>query len=66
MLVSPKHPSMSGFIIKIILISALISLGIKYLAPLLSIAPSPLNTLILIFTPFLLTVFALWRRTITD
>ncbi|MCA2618566.1 MULTISPECIES: hypothetical protein [unclassified Microcystis] len=57
---------MSGFIIKIILISALISLGIKYLAPLLSIAPSPLNTLILVFTPFLLMVFALWRRTITD
>ncbi|CCI28967.1 MULTISPECIES: hypothetical protein [Microcystis] len=57
---------MSGLIIKIILISALISLGIKYLAPLLSIAPSPLNTLILVFTPFLLTVFALWRRTITD
>ncbi|MCA2552214.1 MAG: hypothetical protein IM466_00220 [Microcystis sp. M04BS1] len=57
---------MSGFIIKIILISALISLGIKYLAPLLSIAPSPLNTLILVFAPFLLTVFALWRRTTTD
>ncbi|WP_253256997.1 hypothetical protein [Microcystis aeruginosa] len=57
---------MSGFIIKIILISALISLGIKYLAPLLSIAPGPLNTLILVFTPFLFTVFALWRRTITD
>ncbi|MBC1195633.1 hypothetical protein H0901_10240 [Microcystis aeruginosa BLCCF158] len=57
---------MSGFIIKITLISALISLGIKYLAPLLSIAPGPLNTLILVFTPFLLTVFALWRRTTTD
>ncbi|WP_409817028.1 hypothetical protein [Microcystis sp.] len=48
------------------MISALISLAIKYLAPLLSIAPGPLNTLILVFTPFLLTVFALWRRTITD
>ncbi|MCA2759486.1 MAG: hypothetical protein IM468_12980 [Microcystis sp. M145S2] len=48
------------------MISALISLGIKYLGPLLSITPSPFNTLILVFTPFLLTVFALWRRTITD
>jgi hypothetical protein len=57
---------MSGFLLKILLISALISFAIKYLAPLLSIAPSPLNSLILVFTPALVTIFALGRRTIAD
>lgn len=57
---------MSGFLLKILLISALISLAIKYLAPLLSIAPSLFNSLVLVLTPALVIIFALARRTIAD
>jgi hypothetical protein len=50
-------------IIKVLLISTLISIFIKYIAPSLAIAPTPLNALIGVFTPtIILGVYLLTNR----
>ncbi|MEA5506329.1 hypothetical protein VB735_25105 [Halotia wernerae UHCC 0503] len=51
-----------GFVIKLFLISALISLLIKYVAPSLSIPATATNGLILVFLPIVILAIALlWR-----
>ncbi|MBR8831836.1 MAG: hypothetical protein N5P05_002181 [Chroococcopsis gigantea SAG 12.99] len=50
------------FLVKLLLLSALISLGIKYIGPVLKIAPNDLNALlgVLIF-PLFMTGVLWWR-----
>jgi hypothetical protein len=58
----------SLFVVKVLVLSTLISVGIKYGAPSLAIAPSVTNALILVFSPTLmvamLLVTRLWRSEI--
>jgi hypothetical protein len=56
----------SRFILKILLVSAVISAAIKYLAPFLSIAPTPINALLLVLSPTILTGLVLWRRSLNS
>jgi Na+-translocating ferredoxin:NAD+ oxidoreductase RnfE subunit len=54
----------SRFLLKILFISAVISVAIKYLAPLLAVSPTPLNALVLVLAPTIVMTLALWRRSI--
>ncbi len=51
-----------GFVLKLFLLSALISLLIKYVAPSLSIPATATNGLIFVFLPIVILAIALlWR-----
>lgn len=52
----------AGFILKVLLISAGLSILIKYGGPILSIPATPTNALTLVFVPTLIMAIALlWR-----
>ncbi|MBC1241895.1 hypothetical protein [Nostoc linckia] len=52
----------SGFLVKLFLISALISALIKYVAPYLSISATTTNALIIVLLPIAVVAIALlWR-----
>ncbi len=52
----------SGFVVKLFLISALISALIKYVAPYLSISATTTNALIIVLLPIAVVAIALlWR-----
>ncbi|WP_373528626.1 hypothetical protein [Nostoc sp.] len=51
-----------GFILKLLLLSALVSVLIKYAAPSLSISATATNALIIVFLPIaIIAVALLWR-----
>ncbi|MEH2117073.1 hypothetical protein [Nostoc sp.] len=51
-----------GFVLKLLLLSALLSVLIKYAGPSLSILPTATNALIIIFLPIVIMAIALlWR-----
>ncbi|MBW4673918.1 MAG: hypothetical protein KME52_07795 [Desmonostoc geniculatum HA4340-LM1] len=51
-----------GFVLKLLLLSALISVLIKYVAPSLSISATATNTLIIVLLPSVMMAIALlWR-----
>jgi Na+-translocating ferredoxin:NAD+ oxidoreductase RnfE subunit len=54
----------SRFLLKILLVSAVISVTIKYLAPLLAVSPTPLNALVLVLAPTIVLTLALWQRSL--
>jgi len=54
----------TGFILKVLLISAGLSILIKYGGPILSIPATPTNALLLVLVPTLLVAIALWLRTL--
>lgn len=54
--------TMVGFILKVFLLSLLISMAIKYLAPPLAIPASTTNAVVAIAFPPLVMGLALWRR----
>ena len=51
-----------GFVLKLLLLSALLSLLIKYVGPNLSIPPTATNALIIVLLPIVIMAIALlWR-----
>ena len=56
----------AGFILKVLLISAGLSVLIKYGGPNLSIPATPTNTLIAVFLPTLIMAIGLWGRTLKN
>jgi hypothetical protein len=54
----------AGFILKVLLVSAGLSILIKYGGPILSIPATPTNALMLVFVPTLIVAIALWQRTL--
>ena len=54
----------TAFILKVLLISAGLSILIKYAGPILSIPATPTNALLLVLVPTLLVAIALWLRTL--
>lgn len=54
----------TGFILKVLLISAGLSILIKYGGPILSIPATPTNALLMVLVPTLLVAIALWLRTL--
>lgn len=52
----------TGFILKVLLISVALSLLIKYGGPTITILPTPINVLILVFMPTLVMAIALGTR----
>jgi len=56
----------TGFILKVLLISAGLSILIKYGGPILSIPATPTNALLLVLVPTLLVAIALWLRTLNQ
>ncbi|PSB00508.1 hypothetical protein C7B64_23125 [Merismopedia glauca CCAP 1448/3] len=52
----------SWFVVKVLVLSALISVGIKYGAPSLNMAPSTTNALILVFSPTVIMAVLLGNR----
>ncbi|MEG3436553.1 hypothetical protein V0288_05425 [Pannus brasiliensis CCIBt3594] len=52
----------ASFLGKILILSAAISVAIKYLAPFLPVSPTPLNAICLVLAPFTVLTIALWRR----
>lgn len=58
----PIMQNQTGFIIKVLIISAAVSIFIKYGGPNLGITATPINALILVFLPTLILAIALmWR-----
>jgi hypothetical protein len=60
----------AGFILKVLILSAIISVSIKYGGPSLAIAPSVTNALILVFSPTLIVAMLLgtrlWRSRLSE
>lgn len=56
----------AGFILKVLVISAGLSVLIKYGGPNLSIAAKPSNALIAVFVPTLIMAVGLWGRTLKN
>lgn len=54
----------ASFIGKILILSAAISVAIKYLAPFLPVSPTPFTALFLVLAPFTVMTIALWRRSL--
>ena len=52
----------TGFILKVLVISAGLSVLIKYAGPALEVGARPINALILVFLPTLTMAIALWWR----
>ncbi len=52
-----------NFILKVLILSAVVSVLIKYASPSLPIAPTSLNALIGVMTPTIVLAIALWWRT---
>ncbi|GET40226.1 hypothetical protein [Microseira wollei] len=52
----------TGFIFKVLVISAGLSVLIKYAGPALEVGATPVNALILVFVPTLIVAIALWWR----
>lgn len=52
----------TGFILKVLVVSAGLSISIKYGGPYLSIPPTPTNVLIVVFVPTLVMAIALGGR----
>ncbi|HEY9694854.1 MAG TPA: hypothetical protein V6D15_21855 [Oculatellaceae cyanobacterium] len=50
------------FILKVLMVSAVLSVLIKYAAPSLSLASTPTTILIAVFLPSLIVAIALWWR----
>ncbi|MFB2980389.1 hypothetical protein [Microseira sp. BLCC-F43] len=52
----------TGFILKVLVISAALSVLIKYGGPNLAVGATPINALMLVFLPTLILALALWWR----
>ncbi|MEA5582395.1 hypothetical protein VB620_13725 [Nodularia harveyana UHCC-0300] len=51
-----------GFVLKLLILSALLSVGIKYLGPNLSIPATDTNALIIVLSPTMIMAIALFWR----
>jgi anaerobic C4-dicarboxylate transporter len=59
--------SQIGFIIKVFIVSAIVSVAIVYVGPMLAIAPTQFNALLAIIIPIpILVVALLWRARAQD